>query len=150
MNACTKQCLWDSKICCYYYLSKIAAELLETVLNLYCQENNSDFGKWGKRDKYCHMPSQFWSSCCPSLLTPAAAVFCEVSIGHKHEISYKICPHSKGQKQPFCASWAAHFLWELCFITLLWLIGTSAMFLWIVLLWSLCLCTVFNISVELF
>lgn len=59
MNACTKQCLWDSKICCYYYLSKIAAELLETVLNLYCQENNSDFGKWGKRDKYCHMPSQF-------------------------------------------------------------------------------------------
>lgn len=57
MNACTKQCLWD--FFCYYYLSKIAAELLETVLNLNCQENNTDFGKWGKRDKFCHMPSLF-------------------------------------------------------------------------------------------
>lgn len=47
----------------YYYSSKTVAEVFEIVLNLNCQENNSEYGKWGKRDEYCQMPELFFSPC---------------------------------------------------------------------------------------
>jgi len=62
----------------YYYYSKRVAELLETDLNLICGENSSQFGKWGERDNFCHMPALFFSSCYPSPLSPGLAVLCEI------------------------------------------------------------------------
>lgn len=62
INAFAKQCLWGYFNYCYCS-SKTVPEVLEMVLNLNCQENSSEFGKWGKRDKYFQMPDLFFRFC---------------------------------------------------------------------------------------
>lgn len=73
-HAFAKQSLWGY-FNYYYCSSKAVSEVLEMFLNLNCQENSSEFGKWGKRDKYCQMPdlfSDFTINSCYSL----TSLFC--------------------------------------------------------------------------
>lgn len=149
MNACTKQCLWDFFF--NYYYSRRVAELLETVLNLICGENSSQFGKWAKEMIFVTCLGCF-SALAIHLHCPLALLF---YVRFRWVMSMRFLTKSVfiPKEKAFSCQLICLFLvrivsynlavanWNLCSVSLI---------CFIICIISHCLCVVFNVSVGLF